>query len=423
MRGGVPLAAAAIALVGAGTAAVLTPAAVTPLPLSFCSPVDFGGTGSPQLLVVSDLPLQGLSSRGSVAMTRAIRFELARQHFRAGKFTVGYQSCDDSNPQSPPGDLSKCSANAKEYAADSSVVGIIGTWSSSCSAIEIPIANEAARGPLPLVSPNNSQIGLTRAAPGTNPGEPGRYYPTGRRNFVRLLAADDVQGVAVALLARHLRTHRMYLLDDKESYGISLGAGFTRAARRVGVAVVGHASWNPSATGFGALARAVKRAHAGGAFLAGFQCPHCDRLIASLREAVGPRGLIAVGDAFSLQSLKKSAGSRGLYGSLLGLAPTQLGSGGRAIVRRFGPGAPDSGGPPYAAESAKVLLDAIAGSDGSRGSVTAHLFSERIRGGILGRFRFDRSGDIDPAGISIYHIAAGRVRLNRTILVKARLFR
>jgi branched-chain amino acid transport system substrate-binding protein len=412
----------AILLASVGAAAALTPTALTPLPQSFCSPVAYGGKGQPQVLVVSDLPLQGLSSHGSVAMTRAIRFVLAQHKYRAGRFTVGYQSCDDSNPQAPPGDLSKCAANAKAYAADQSVVGIVGTWNSQCSKIELPILNGASGGRLALISPSNSDIGLTRAAPGTSPGEPGLYYPTGKRNFARLLPADDVQSAAAAILAKRLAVHRMYVLGDKESYGISLAAGFSRAARRVGLHVAGQASWNPTASSFRRLEAIVKRAHAGGVYLAGFECPHCDKLIEAMRAAVGPQGLIVVGDAFSLPDFVKKSG-QGLYGTLLGLPAAKLGPAGRAIARRFGPGAPDSGGPPYAAQAAEVLLNAIESSTGSRNSITAHLLGERVHSKILGSFRFDRNGDITPAGISIYRIVRRHIRLNRTILVPSRLFR
>jgi hypothetical protein len=77
---------AALVAAVAGTGAALTADATEPLPGSFCSPIFYGGSGAPRLLVVSDLPLLGLSSRGSVAMTKAIRFVLAQHQFRAGKY-------------------------------------------------------------------------------------------------------------------------------------------------------------------------------------------------------------------------------------------------------------------------------------------------------------------------------------------------
>ena len=48
-------------------------------------------------------------------MARAVRFVLAEHGFRAGRFTVGYQSCDDGAPY---GDvpIDKCLANGRMFA-------------------------------------------------------------------------------------------------------------------------------------------------------------------------------------------------------------------------------------------------------------------------------------------------------------------
>jgi branched-chain amino acid transport system substrate-binding protein len=416
---------AALIVAATGTGAVMNRVTTQPLPASFCSPVFYSGSGSPRLLVVSDLPLLGLSSHGSVAMTRAIRFVLTQHRFRAGRYSVGYQSCDDSNPQTEQGDLSKCAANAKAYADNEAVVGIVGTWSSRCSSVELPIMNMTSHGPLVMVSPSNTNIGLTRAGPGTDPGEPGRYYPTGRRSFVRLVPPDNVQGAADAALAQQLRIRRIFLLDDKDSYGIGVAAAFLRAAGHLRLHVVGHASWNPDAAAFGDVTAAVRRARADGVLLAGYQCPHCGDLIHEVRGAVGQSGVIVVPDGFSLADLVTSVGgiANGLYGSSPGLRSPNLGALGRTIVRRFGAGAPGSGGPPYAAEAMEVLLSGIAASNGSRSSVTSDVLRERIHSDILGSFHFDKNGDIDPAGVSIYRVVAGRVVLNRGIRVPLRLLR
>jgi branched-chain amino acid transport system substrate-binding protein len=415
---------ATLVIAVAGTGAASTPDKIEPLPASFCSPIYFSGNGSPKLLVVSDLPLLGLSRAGSVAMTRAIRFVLAQHNYRAGGYSVGYQSCDDSNPQTESGDLSKCAANAKAYGDDSSVIGVIGTWSSRCSAVEIPIANAARGGPLVLVSPSNTNIGLTRAAPGTDPGEPGRYYPTGRRNFARLIAPDDVQGAANAMLAKQLRVRRMYVLDDKDPYSISVETAFTRASRSLRLRIVGTGTWNPEASGFQDIGAAAKRAGADGVLLSGFQCPNCGSLIKAMRDAVGKKGLIVVPDGFVLRDLVASVGSaNGLYGSSPGLPPSALGAMGRMIVHKFGTGRLGSGGPVYAAEAMEVLLDAIGKSNGSRASVTSAVLHGRIRKGILGSFRFDKNGDIDPVGVSILRIVGHEVKLDRAIRVPGRLLR
>lgn len=59
---------------------------------------------------------------------------------------------------------------------------------------------------------------------------------------------------------------------------------------------------------------------------------------------------------------------------------------------------------PEAAQAAEALLAAIARSDGTRASVNLELRQLRVENGILGSFRFDRNGDIDPAKFTIFRI-------------------
>src|SRR5215216_1008637 len=57
-----------------------------------------------------------------------------------------------------------------------------------------------------------------------------------------------------------------------------------------------------------------------------------------------------------------------------------------------------------AAQAAELVLDAIARSDGTRGSVLEELRRARVKDGILGSFRFDRNGDITPARLPIFRV-------------------
>src|SRR5262249_37445338 len=157
-----------------------------PLPQTFCSPM-FHGSAQPQVLIASDLPVRYFPKRKkTLALQAAIRYELGRRGYKAGKYAIGYQACDDSSPQQGSVALAKCAANAKAYAQSESVVGVIGTWSSVCSAVELPILNRASDGPLGLISSTNTYVGLTHKGGGTPPGDPGRFYPTGTRSFVRI---------------------------------------------------------------------------------------------------------------------------------------------------------------------------------------------------------------------------------------------
>src|SRR5256885_15403896 len=95
----VGVAAAASVVAGfSGTARSAT-SGVTPLPSSSCGPVVYKGSGSPDYIVASDLPLQGAIRHQTVQVSRAEIWALANAGWKAGSYKIGYQSCDDSTAQ------------------------------------------------------------------------------------------------------------------------------------------------------------------------------------------------------------------------------------------------------------------------------------------------------------------------------------
>jgi branched-chain amino acid transport system substrate-binding protein len=407
-----------IALAGTGTGAARGLNHPKPLPESFCTPVISGRQGA-QVLIVSDLPVSSFPfPQSTLRMQAAIRYVLALHGFRAGKLTVGYQACDDSSPQQQSGDLSRCAANAKAYAANASVIGAIGTWSSNCAAVEIPILGRARGGAIGLVSPSNTNVGLTRKAPGNAPGEPGRYYPGGTRNFLRLVSPDDAQGRADALLASRLRVRSIFVLEDGSGYGLDVAEAFRSAASVLGLRTAGTRAWNPAATRFTTLARRVSASGADGVFVAGGFSSSARALITQLRAALGRKAVFIAPDAFAptgetARAVGQSA--ENLYISIPGTTPARMSPLGAKIARRFGAYRLGSGGPAYAAEAAEVLLNAIARSDGTRAAVTRQLFATNIRNGILGTFRFDQDGDTTLDPVLIFRIRHGRGVLDRVL--------
>src|SRR5258707_577267 len=108
-----------------------------------------------------------------------------------------------------------------------------------------------------MVSPTNTVVGLTRAGPGVSPGEPDAYYPRGVRNYARVVANDDAQGAAAALLARVLGLRRVFVLHDPNGYGRGLAAIFARVAARLDVGVVGNQSFDYGASSYSPLVARV----------------------------------------------------------------------------------------------------------------------------------------------------------------------
>ena len=122
-------------------------------PRPACSPIDSGGR-TPDVLIASDLPLHGQDfAASSRADVDAIRLVLQQHGYRAGRFNVGYQSCDESTVQNGTFDPRRCAANANAYAHDTSLVALIGPFSSFCAEAALRTLNLADGGPVPVISP------------------------------------------------------------------------------------------------------------------------------------------------------------------------------------------------------------------------------------------------------------------------------
>lgn len=149
---------------------------VRSLPATSCEPVVYGGQGEPDTLIASDLMLQGSARVATTQMAQAVAFVLRQRGFKAGGHRVAYQSCDDSIAATGRYDEAKCAANARAYAANPDVVGIVGAFNSPCTAVEIPILNRAPGGGVAMVSPASTDVGLTRAGTGAPTAELARLY-------------------------------------------------------------------------------------------------------------------------------------------------------------------------------------------------------------------------------------------------------
>lgn len=384
------------------------------LPVSSCSDVVSGGR-TPDVLIASDNPLRGPSSGGPRTMTDAIRLVFEQHGFMAGKYAVGYQSCDASTAQSDTFEFRKCAANANAYARATRLVAVIGPYNSQCATVEMPILNRAPGGPLAEISASNSYPGLTRpvsvpAQWGGSRNEPNTFYPTGVRHYVRLAANDDYEGVADAILAKRLRLSSAYLLDDGQGLqNVLITNSFRRTARRLGIRIAGAERFDPAAKSYDALAEKIARSGAQGVVIGGDVSQGGDRLLKALRARLGPRTPIMTGEVgfTPVSDVLKRAGraALGLYVSTVNIpgAARDLSPAARQFLRDLGTTQP----PPFvleAGQAAELVLQAIARSDGTRASVLTELRAADVKNSLLGSFHFNRNGDITPATVMIVRI-------------------
>ncbi len=136
-------------------------------------------------------------------------------------------------------------AIARRAVADKDVMIYLGTFNSGAAKVSIPINNQ---GGLVQISPGNVWPGLTQ--PGFMPGEPGIFYPTGVRNYFRVIPTDVLQGPAGAIWAQELGFENIYIFDDGESYGKGVADIFAQSARNLGLNVVGHETLDKTSEDF-----------------------------------------------------------------------------------------------------------------------------------------------------------------------------
>jgi branched-chain amino acid transport system substrate-binding protein len=388
------------------------------LPASSCSPVEFQGDGQPRFLIASDLPFQGQSSLAeTLQMSDAVRFVLARHHFRAGRYSIGYQSCDNSIASTGSYDTGRCAANARAFADTKKVIGLVAGYNSGCVKAQLPVLGRARGGPLVLVGSASTYVGLTHSGRGAASGEPEKYRPGGRRSFVRVVAADDVQGAADAMQAKRLGVRRLYVLHDRDLYGFGIAASVRQAARKLGLRVVGFDGWDPHAHSYAALANRVARARPDGVFLGGsVDISNGPVVVRDLRATLGADVQIVLPDGFSpVAPFARLTGpaAEGISMTLPAPAPQRLRGEGRQFVSDFEQalGQPVEFYAVAAAQATEILLDAIGRSDGTRASVTREVFQTKVHDGILGNFSFDHNGDTTAGSVTVYRVVDGKPKV------------
>lgn len=375
-----------------------------------CGEMNYGGDGSPDALIVSDLPLQGDSADRSKQMNDAITQVLENAGWKAGDTTIGFQACDDSLADTGLWDEQTCKDNATAYSEDKSVIGVVGTYNSGCAQAMIPILNEADNGAVPMVSPGNTAICLTESADTCTDGTPDSLYPSGDRNYARVVPNDAAQGAGLVTYAASQGMNRVAVLfaaDDDTSYGQA--QTFINASKPGGVMVTEQLEWDPEAKDYTALMNKVKKSNPDGILLAGLTEQNGGQLIKDKVAVFGPNdgdvGLMAP-DGFAQQSTIDEAGSAsaGMIASVPGRAPELLPGTGKQFVNQLKSktgNQPVELYAPYAGQAAQALLDAIDKSGDDRGAVASALFGMKVTDGITGNFTITDTGDPDVSPITI----------------------
>jgi branched-chain amino acid transport system substrate-binding protein len=361
------------------------------------------------LTVFSSLPLQGPEAERAQSILNAEKLALKQAGGKAGRFKVNFSFTDDASADggNPRWDPDTVADNARRAVEDLRTIAYVGELDSGASAVSIPITNEAG---FAQVSPGSTSVGLTKLVPGAEKGEPDKFYPSGERNFVRVVPADDVEASAAAAWARRLGARATFALGDRTVEGDGLAELFRVAAGKNGIRVVGQDRMDPRASDYRDLADEIAKARPDSVFFGGGVESNAQALWAALHHALPDAKLIGTHDLLTPDFYGGLGASESrTYLTSVAQDPSQLPVRGRRFARdyrrEFG-SAPD----PFAAygyASMSLLLDAIrrAGDAGrDRERVIRELFGTDDYDSVVGRFSIDDNGDTDLKQLTGYRI-------------------
>jgi branched-chain amino acid transport system substrate-binding protein len=369
-------------------------------------------SGGNTIDVYSSLPLQGGSSAQTIPMVNGIKLALSEAGGKAGKFTVKYTSLDDSTASAGKWDPAQCAANARKVAVDTKAVYYIGEFNSGCSKISIPILNPSGVAQL---SPANTYPGLTIGGPGTVSGEPQKYYPTGKRTYLRIVPVDSIQAAADLIAMKQAGCTKVAVANDKEVYGLGLATLLGLEKGFYGVTITGNTGIDPTAPNFRSYAQTVKSQGADCFFFAGIVSNGAVQITKDINAAL-PKAKIFGADGVCTDSYT-AASKGGVPASINPLMQCTVATldlpsypGGQqflaAYKAKYGVSNPD----PYAIygyEAMKLGLETITGlgaKGNDKAAVLAALFATQNRSSVLGTYGFNANGDTSLKTYGLYKV-------------------
>lgn len=400
---------------------------VAALALAACgsgSDGDGGGDTSKTLVISTDLPMQGSNKDASESTVNAIKLYLEQQGNKAGEYTVELKVYDDSTAAAGAWDAATCAKNATDHVANTDEVAVMGTLNSGCAKLIVPTLNQDPDGPMLMVSHANTNVGLTKT---WDPGEPQKYFPSGKRSYARVVTTDDFQGIADAnFAAETLKTKSVYVLNDNQTYGQGVAKTFSDAATKAGIKVIANVPIDPKAANYTALMQKIKSSGADLVFMAGvYDAGNGGQVIKDKVSVLGKNDgsvkFMAPDGWTGYTDFTEQPESEDVYLSFAGLASDTLlktpGAGQKFLESYKAKYSADPVGsyPLYGVSAVQVILAAIAKSDGTRKGVRDAVFEGEgitipAAESVLGKdVKIDpATGDTNNKDISIELVKSGK---------------
>jgi branched-chain amino acid transport system substrate-binding protein len=383
-----------------------------------------GGGGGSAVTIYSSLPKQGSSRPQSLDVEKGEQLALDQAGGKGGSCKVTYKKLDDSTAQAGTWDAGATSANARKAAQDKSAVAYLGEFNSGASAISIPITND---GGLMQISPSNTALELTKDVGPDDKGAPEKYYPSGKRNYARVVPADHIQGAALADWMKELGVKKLYITNDKQVYGLGVAKTTQDAAKMNGIEVAGNDGIDPKAANYRSLAAKIKSSGADAFFFGGIVDNNAVQLFKDVGAAMGPDAKFFGPDGVATETfvkpLPKDIADR-TYITVATIDPKDYPPEGQKFFKdyaaKYGKKAPE----PYAIygyEAMSLALDSMkrAGDKCSdRQAVIDQLYQTKGKKSVLGTYNIDKDGDTTINDFGRYLIKGGALKFLKTVKVE-----
>lgn len=375
------------------------------------------------LAIYSSLPLQGPDHGRQQQIVNGEKLALAQAGGRVGRFHVSFVSLDDADPARGGWSPDITSQGARQATQDQRTIAYIGDFDSGATAVSLPLINEAE---ILQVSPASTYVGLTQQNPDDGKGEPDRYYPSGRRTFVRLMPSGTVAARALLSYMKALGVHRLAVLGDLDVFDSAVAATAAQAAPAAGMTVVAEAQVdtrsNVEPADYAQTADAIAAKAPDAILLGGVPGPGAQALWRALHDAAPTARLFApdpLATPAFLTGIGPAAGST--YVASPVLEPSMYPAAAQQVLRDYRATFHVVAGPYalYGYEAMSAILAAIraAGRKGAdRRAVVRAFFALRDRRSVLGTYSVTSNGDVTLRRLAGYRVApTGKPHFDRLL--------
>ena len=350
------------------------------------------GSKMPVIKIGCAAPLTGDQAQLGIDHCRGVGLAIEQANHRENYTVAGYRlemaAMDDQHNPAQAVNV------AKKFVADRDVVGVVGHFNSSCTKPASAIYHEAR------------MVSITAAS--TNPQLSRQGFDT----FFRVAATDDIQGPEGAqYAAKNLKIQKIFVIDDKTTYGKGLADEFEKEARKLNLVILGHEGITQGDKDFTPLLTKIKPLSPDLIYFGGIY-PEGALLIRQARSLNIP-SIFMGGDGLATPVFIQLATPEiadGAYATMVGGDMKKIPSAAKFIQdyeAKYGEIGQWSA---YGYDAANILIEALAKAGKKDREAVLHAMREIPEfGGVTGKVVFDAKGDNQNQFIGVFKVENGKL--------------